>query len=93
MACGGLKPFSCHEPCCFFLECLNLARPACDFRFWEGQEEEIDRDYLQIASYYTREGKSTTSVKDGRGYAREGVVTPFSEIGKDKTDGYKSPRT
>ena len=77
----------------FFLECLNLARLSCDFRFWEGQEEEIDRDYLQFASYYTREGKSTTSVKDGRGYARKRVVAPFSEIGKDETDGYKAPRS
>jgi hypothetical protein len=71
----------------------ECAHPFCDFRFWEGQEEEIYRDYLQIASYYTREGKSTTSQKDGIGDARKGVVVSFSEIGKDKTDGYKSPRT
>jgi hypothetical protein len=24
---------------------------------------------------------------------REGIVAPFSEIGKDEIDGYKSPRT
>ncbi len=92
MACGGLKPFSCHEPCCFFLECLNLARPSCDFQFWEGQEEEIYRDYLQIASNYTREGRAQPASRMGEDM-REGAVAPFSEIGKDKTDGYKSPRT
>ena len=61
------------------------------FRFWEGQEEDIYRYYLQIASYCTREGKSTTSMKDGSGDASEGVVALFPEIGKDITDGYKSP--
>jgi hypothetical protein len=50
-------------------------------------------DYLQFASYYTREGKSTTSVKDGREDAGQRVVARFSEIGKDETDGYQSPRT
>jgi hypothetical protein len=40
-----------------------------------------------------REGKSTTSDNEGRGDAGEGVVGSFSEIGKDNTVGYKSPRT
>jgi hypothetical protein len=61
------------------------------FRFWGDQEEDIYRDYLQIASYCTREGKSTTSMKDGSGDASEGVVALFPEIGKDTTDGYTSP--
>jgi hypothetical protein len=63
------------------------------FRLWEVQEEQIYRYYLQFASYCTREGKSTTSMKDGSGDASEGVVALFPEIGKDTTDGYKSPRT
>ena len=63
------------------------------FRFRVDQEEDIYRYYLQIASNYTREGKSTTSMKDGRGDASEGIVALFPEIGKDTTDGYKSPRT
>lgn len=63
------------------------------FRFGEGQEEQIYGDYLQIASYSSREGKSTTSIKDGRGDASADVVALFPEIGKDATNGYKSPRT
>src|SRR5947209_4913603 len=38
--------------------CLSAQRPHCggfyisgDFQFWDGQEEEIYRGYLQIASY------------------------------------------
>jgi hypothetical protein len=42
---------------------------------------------------FTREGKSTTSVKDGRGYVRKGVVAHFCEIGKDEADEFSGPRT
>jgi hypothetical protein len=62
-----------------------------DFRYWEAQEEKYIEKILANCKLYAQEGKSTTSVEDGRGYTRKSVVAPFCEIGKDETDGYKAP--
>jgi hypothetical protein len=59
-----------------------------------GRSGRRDREkILANCKLYEQEGKRTTSVKDGRGDARRGVVAPFCEIGKDETDGYKAPRS
>jgi hypothetical protein len=63
-----------------------------DFRFWEGQEEEIERRYLQIASYIREKERAQPASRMGEDM-RKGVVAPFCEIGKDETDGYKAPRS
>jgi predicted small metal-binding protein len=39
---------------------------SCDFRFWAGQEEEIERRYLQIARHIGE--TSTADVEDGKEY-------------------------
>jgi hypothetical protein len=81
------------SPAIFFLECLNLACPSCDFRFWEGQEEKKDRRLLAICKLLCARRKEHNQRQGGERICAEGVAAPFSEIGKDETDGYKSPRT
>src|SRR5216684_9109613 len=43
----------------------RLGRPSCDFRFWQGQEEEIERRYLQIASHIREKERAQQASRMG----------------------------
>ena len=75
------------------MERLHVARLSCDFRFCEGQEEEIHRDYLQIASYIQEKESAQLASRMEANRSQDGVGTHFSAIGKEKTDDYSGSRT
>jgi hypothetical protein len=64
-----------------------------DFRFWEGQEEEIKRRYLQIASYIREKERAQSASRMGEDMCARVLSLASRKIGKDETDGYKAPRS
>jgi predicted small metal-binding protein len=62
---------------------------SCGFRFWAGQEEEIERRYLQIARHIRE--TSTANVERGRNILHGCGCSSLA--GKDNIDGYNGPRT
>jgi hypothetical protein len=67
--------------------------PSGDFRFWEGQEEEIERGYLQIASYMREKERAQPASRMGEDMHARVLSLVSRKIGKDETDGYKAPRS